>query len=85
MISPCKLQAAEAAALMLASLTFIQKYLQRSTRAQLRPPRTVLDQYRLRRVLDYIADSVSEEITLEKLASIAGYSAFHFCAEICNW
>lgn len=37
-----------------------------------------LDHIRLRRVLDYIAANVSEEITLENLARIAGYSAFHF-------
>jgi AraC family transcriptional regulator len=37
-----------------------------------------LDQKRLRRVLDYISDNISEEITLGILAAIAGYSVFHF-------
>jgi AraC family transcriptional regulator len=37
-----------------------------------------LDDTRLRRVLDYIADNIAEEISLEKLATIAGYSAYHF-------
>jgi AraC family transcriptional regulator len=37
-----------------------------------------LDEVRLRRVLDYIGDNLSEEIALDKLAATAGYSAFHF-------
>jgi AraC family transcriptional regulator len=37
-----------------------------------------MDQGRMRRVLDYIAAHISGEITLETLAGIAGYSAFHF-------
>jgi AraC family transcriptional regulator len=37
-----------------------------------------IDQNRMRRVLDYISANISDEITIEKLASIAGYSAFHF-------
>jgi AraC family transcriptional regulator len=37
-----------------------------------------LDHIRLRRVLDYIEENISEVITLEGVAAIAGYSAFHF-------
>jgi AraC family transcriptional regulator len=37
-----------------------------------------LDHTRLRRVLDYIATNVKDDITLVKLAGIAGYSPFHF-------
>src|SRR5258708_8252048 len=37
-----------------------------------------LDPARLRRVLDYIEANISDEIPLESLAGIAGYSAFHF-------
>jgi PAS domain S-box-containing protein len=37
-----------------------------------------LDHIRLRRVLDYIHTNFKNDITLENLAGIAGYSAFHF-------
>jgi AraC family transcriptional regulator len=37
-----------------------------------------LDHIRLRRVLDYIAASIKDDITLATLAGIAGYSPFHF-------
>jgi len=37
-----------------------------------------LDNVRLRRVLDFIDTNVRNEITLDDLASIAGYSPFHF-------
>jgi AraC family transcriptional regulator len=37
-----------------------------------------LDPIRLRRVLDYIAANIKDDITLVKLAGIAGYSPFHF-------
>jgi AraC family transcriptional regulator len=33
---------------------------------------------RLKRVLDYIAQNVLDDISLRKLADIAGYSSFHF-------
>ena len=36
------------------------------------------DHIRLRRVLDYIAASIEDDITLVDLARIAGYSPFHF-------
>jgi AraC family transcriptional regulator len=37
-----------------------------------------LDHIRLRRVLDFIDANFKNDITLENLAGIAGYSAFHF-------
>jgi AraC family transcriptional regulator len=37
-----------------------------------------IDHSRMRRVLDYISANIAGEITLETLAGIAGYSAFHF-------
>jgi AraC family transcriptional regulator len=67
----------ETASLMLAT-RLVQKHCESRTGAPLEPSRLGLDQVRLRRVLDYIGDNISEEITLENLASIAGYSAFHF-------
>jgi AraC family transcriptional regulator len=37
-----------------------------------------LDYIRLRRVLDYVAENIKDDITLLDLAGIAGYSPFHF-------
>jgi AraC family transcriptional regulator len=37
-----------------------------------------LDHIRLRRVLDYIATNIEDDLTLMDLAGIAGYSLFHF-------
>jgi AraC family transcriptional regulator len=37
-----------------------------------------LDRIRLRRVLDYIAANIEEDLTLVDLAAVAGYSQFHF-------
>ena len=37
-----------------------------------------LDYRRLRRVLDYIAANIEDDITLADLAGVAGYSPFHF-------
>ena len=37
-----------------------------------------LDPIRLRRVLDYVAANIKDDITLLDLAGIAGYSPFHF-------
>lgn len=37
-----------------------------------------LDHIRLRRVLDYIAANIADNITLADLAGVAGYSPFHF-------
>jgi AraC family transcriptional regulator len=67
----------ETASLTLAA-RLIQKYCDSGTRGLRDLPAHGLDQTRLCRVLDYIADNISEDITLEKLAAIAGFSAFHF-------
>jgi AraC family transcriptional regulator len=68
---------AETASVMLAA-RLIQKYCNSGACVPTEFPVHGLDQIRLRRVLDYISDNISEEITLERLAAIAGYSAFHF-------
>ena len=41
-------------------------------------PLHALDDIRLRRVLDYIVAHINDDISLESLAGIAGYSPFHF-------
>jgi AraC family transcriptional regulator len=41
-------------------------------------PEHGLERTRLRRVLDYIAANIKEDIALAGLAEIAGYSPFHF-------
>jgi AraC family transcriptional regulator len=56
----------------------LQKYCDSGTCVATESSAHGLDHSRLRRVLDYIAANISDEITLEGLASIAGYSAFHF-------
>ncbi len=67
----------ETAALMLAA-RLLQKHCDSGPCAALESSRHGLDHIRLRRVLDYIEENISEVITLERLAAIAGYSAFHF-------
>jgi len=67
----------ETSALMLAA-RLVQKYCESCGNASIEPSKLGLDQVRLRRVLDFIGDNIFEEITLENLAAIAGYSAFHF-------
>jgi AraC family transcriptional regulator len=65
-----------------ASLTLearlLQKYCNGKTWAATGHPVHHLDQFRLRRVLDYIDANFNTDINLEDLAAIAGYSAFHF-------
>ncbi len=70
----------ETAALMLAA-RLVQKYCDGAASAATEDASQGLDQVRLRRVLDYVADNISEVITLEALAAIAGYSAYHFARE----
>ena len=67
----------ETASLMLAA-RLMQKYCDSGACMPTELSAHGLDQSRLRRVLDYISDNISEEITLKRLAAIAGYSAFHF-------
>jgi AraC family transcriptional regulator len=68
---------AETGALMLAA-RLVQKYCDSGPTTPNEFSPHGLDQVRLRRVLDYIADNISDDIALENLAAIAGYSAFHF-------
>ena len=56
----------------------LHKYSDSEATTPIEPATHGLDQIRLRRVLDYITEHISDEITLENLAEIAGYSAFHF-------
>ena len=67
----------EAASLALAA-RLLHKYCDSGACSPIELPADGLDQIRLRRVLDYIAANILDEITLENLARIAGYSAFHF-------
>jgi AraC family transcriptional regulator len=67
----------ETASLLLAA-RLVSKHCESGTAARLEPSGLGLDEVRLRRVLDYIGDNLSEEITLGNLAATAGYSAFHF-------
>jgi len=67
----------ETASLTLAA-RLLQKHCDSGACAPIESPAHGLDQIRLRRVLDYVADNILEEITLGSLAAIAGYSAFHF-------
>jgi AraC family transcriptional regulator len=67
----------EAAALTLAA-RLIQKYCESGACASTESSAHRLDHIRLRRVLDYIAANIGDDITLENLAGIAGYSTFHF-------
>jgi AraC family transcriptional regulator len=67
----------EAASLTLAA-RLLQNHCDSGARAPIESPTHGLDPVRLRRVLDYIAANISDEITLDNLAGVAGYSAFHF-------
>jgi AraC family transcriptional regulator len=65
-----------------ASLTLAARLLQKHCDSGACPPIESsahrLDHIRLRRVLDYIAANIKDDITLVKLAEVAGYSPFHF-------
>jgi len=67
----------ETASLTLAA-RLLQKYCDSGACAPTESSAHSLDHIRLRRVLDYIAANIEDDITLENLAGIAGYSAFHF-------
>jgi AraC family transcriptional regulator len=67
----------EAASLTLAA-RLLQKYCDSGACAPTESSAQSLDHIRLRRVLDYIAANIKNEITLVDLAGIAGYSVFHF-------
>jgi AraC family transcriptional regulator len=67
----------EAASLTLAA-RLLQKHCDSGACASTESSAHRLDHIRLRRVLDYIAANIEDDITLANLAAIAGYSAFHF-------
>jgi AraC family transcriptional regulator len=69
----------EAASLTLAA-RLLQKHCDSGACApiDLDPSAHSLDHIRLRRVLDYIAANIKDDITLVNLAGVAGYSPFHF-------
>jgi AraC family transcriptional regulator len=68
----------EAAAMALAA-RLLQKYCDCDAGTPADAPARGLDQARLRRVLDYIAANVQDDdITLNALANVAGYSPYHF-------
>ena len=65
-----------------ASLTIaarlLQKYCDSGACAPAETSTQGLDQLRLRRVLNYIAENIRNDISLTDLAGVAGYSQFHF-------
>lgn len=67
----------ETAALTLAA-RLLQKHCDSGACAPTESSAHGLDKIRLSRVLDYVSANITEDITLESLAAIAGYSAFHF-------
>jgi AraC family transcriptional regulator len=67
----------EAASLTLAA-RLLQKHCDSGARTSTEASAPSLDHLRLRRVLDYIAANIGDDITLVNLAGIAGYSPFHF-------
>jgi AraC family transcriptional regulator len=67
----------EAASLTLAA-RLLQKHCDSGACAPTDSSAHSLDHIRLRRVLDYIAANIKDDITLVDLAGIAGYSPFHF-------
>lgn len=56
----------------------LQKYCDSGACAPTETSAHSLDRIRLRRVLDYIAANIADNITLADLAGVAGYSPFHF-------
>jgi AraC family transcriptional regulator len=67
----------ETASLALAA-RLLRKHCDSGTSAPLEASEHKLDPLRLKRVLDYIAENIKEDITLANLAEVAGYSPFHF-------
>jgi AraC family transcriptional regulator len=67
----------ETASLTLAA-RLLQKYCDSGVCASTESSPHSLDHIRLRRVLEYIAANIGGDISLVKLADIAGYSTFHF-------
>ena len=67
----------ETASLTLAA-RLVQKYSDSGASAPTNAAVYSLEHKRLHRVLDYIAANLQDDLTLEDLAGIAGYSPFHF-------
>jgi AraC family transcriptional regulator len=67
----------EAASLTLAA-RLLQKHCDSGACTPTEDPTHRLDHTRLRRVLEYIDANLQNDITLENLAGVAGYSVFHF-------
>lgn len=67
----------ETAALMLAA-RILHKYSDSGSLKLVDYSTKGLDHQRLRRVMEYVEANVTEAITLDDLAKVAGYSAFHF-------
>ena len=67
----------EAASLTLAA-RLVQKHCDSEASKSIESSAHSLDHIRLRRVLDYIDANFRNDIALETLAGVAGYSAFHF-------
>jgi AraC family transcriptional regulator len=67
----------EAASLTLAA-RLLQKHCDSGACAPTDSSAHRLEHIRLRRVLDYVAQNIKDDITLLDLAGIAGYSPFHF-------
>jgi AraC family transcriptional regulator len=67
----------ETASLMLAA-RIIHGYCDSGSCMPTTPASHRLDHVRLRRVLDYIAEHIADEITVEELARVACLSTFHF-------
>jgi AraC family transcriptional regulator len=67
----------ESASLTLAA-RLLQKHCDSGACAPTASPAQNLDHARLRRVLDYIAANIRDNISLVDLAGVAGYSTFHF-------
>jgi AraC family transcriptional regulator len=67
----------ETASLMLAA-RLLRKHCDSGTCAPLDSSSGKLDQGRLRRVIDYVAANIKDDVTLDNLAAVAGYSPFHF-------
>ncbi len=67
----------ETVATMLAA-RLLEKYLDEKASLSAEVAQQSFDRARLRRVLDYIESNIQQDISLDSLAAIAGYSAFHF-------
>jgi AraC family transcriptional regulator len=56
----------------------LQKYIDAGTPVSAAATQQAFDRARLRRVLDYIESSIQDDMSLDSLAAVAGYSTFHF-------